>query len=95
MAKVISEKCYARVGLMGNPSDGFGGKTLSFLINNFFAEVTLTANSDEVALCSVQLAVGSVDAFTFNTHPKASTEVNALDWMSTRSNVNGCLFVAR
>jgi len=33
--------CHARVGLMGNPSDGFQGKTLSFLLKNFQAEVIL------------------------------------------------------
>jgi len=32
--------------------------------------LTLTAADDDAALCSVQLAVGAVDLFTFNTHPK-------------------------
>mmetsp|Transcript_7178 Transcript_7178/g.11439 ORF Transcript_7178/g.11439 Transcript_7178/m.11439 type:complete len:644 (+) Transcript_7178:323-2254(+) len=32
-------KAYARVGLLGNPSDGFHGKTLSLTIKNFLAEV--------------------------------------------------------
>mmetsp|Transcript_13927 Transcript_13927/g.20845 ORF Transcript_13927/g.20845 Transcript_13927/m.20845 type:complete len:599 (-) Transcript_13927:588-2384(-) len=40
----VTEKCYARVGLMGNPSDGFEGKTVSFLIDNFAANVTISAN---------------------------------------------------
>ena len=30
-----------RVGLMGNPSDGFNGKTIAMSISNFWAEVTL------------------------------------------------------
>ena len=38
---LVEEVCYARVGLLGNPSDGFEGKTLSFLLKNFFARVTL------------------------------------------------------
>jgi len=38
--KVVSRVC-ARIGVMGNPSDGFGGKTLSLSIRNFHAEVTL------------------------------------------------------
>jgi glucuronokinase len=42
----VVEICPARVGLMGNPSDGFGGKTLSFLIDNFSARVTIKANED-------------------------------------------------
>lgn len=39
---MIFKKAYARVGLMGNPSDGFYGKTLSCCIVNFHAEVILT-----------------------------------------------------
>ena len=31
-----------RIGLMGNPSDGFFGKTISLTISNFWAEATLT-----------------------------------------------------
>jgi len=34
-------KTYARVGLMGNPSDGFHGKTLSVTIRNFWASAEL------------------------------------------------------
>ncbi|KAJ3226331.1 hypothetical protein HDU81_007362 [Chytriomyces hyalinus] len=36
---------HARVGLIGNPSDGFFGKTISLLIKNFHATVTLTPNA--------------------------------------------------
>jgi glucuronokinase len=38
---IIHEKAYARAGLIGNPSDGYFGKTISFRIKNHFAEVTL------------------------------------------------------
>jgi len=37
----LVSKSYARIGLLGNPSDGFGGKTLSLLLANFSATVTL------------------------------------------------------
>uniref|UniRef100_A0A671UDZ7 Glucuronokinase with putative uridyl pyrophosphorylase n=1 Tax=Sparus aurata TaxID=8175 RepID=A0A671UDZ7_SPAAU len=40
-AKPITFRSYARVGLMGNPSDGFNGKTIAMSISNFWAEVTL------------------------------------------------------
>ncbi|XP_033833473.1 glucuronokinase with putative uridyl pyrophosphorylase [Periophthalmus magnuspinnatus] len=40
-AKPITRRSYARVGLMGNPSDGFNGKTIAMTISNFWAEVTL------------------------------------------------------
>src|SRR4051794_4254348 len=33
---------YARAGLVGNPSDGYYGKTISFVIRQFKATVTLT-----------------------------------------------------
>ena len=40
----IVTKSFARVGLVGNPSDGFYGRTISFLISNFYAQVCLTPN---------------------------------------------------
>ncbi|XP_069391182.1 glucuronokinase with putative uridyl pyrophosphorylase [Paralichthys olivaceus] len=40
-AKPITRRSFARVGLMGNPSDGFNGKTIAMSISNFWAEVTL------------------------------------------------------
>jgi glucuronokinase len=42
--KKVSNRCYARVGLIGNPSDGFHGKTISLTIANFSAEVTMEAH---------------------------------------------------
>lgn len=38
---LIRKKAYARAGLVGNPSDGYFGKTLSMIVRNFAAEVTL------------------------------------------------------
>jgi glucuronokinase len=38
---VVSQQIGARVGLIGNPSDGFGGKTIACLIRNFGACVTV------------------------------------------------------
>jgi glucuronokinase len=34
-------RAYARAGLLGNPSDGYHGKTISISVRNFFAEVVL------------------------------------------------------
>lgn len=39
--KIIRKKAYARSGLLGNPSDGYNGKTISFIIKNFHAEIVL------------------------------------------------------
>ena len=38
---ILRKKAYARVGLMGNPSDGYFGKTIASTITNFSAEVAL------------------------------------------------------
>lgn len=42
--------CYARIGLIGNPSDGFGGKTISFLLKNFHATVTIKTASSGIKI---------------------------------------------
>lgn len=38
---IIQTRAFARAGLIGNPSDGYFGKTISFIIKNFSARVTL------------------------------------------------------
>ena len=38
---IITAHAYARAGLVGNPSDGYFGKTVSFIIRNFKATVRL------------------------------------------------------
>uniref|UniRef100_W5KR21 Glucuronokinase with putative uridyl pyrophosphorylase n=1 Tax=Astyanax mexicanus TaxID=7994 RepID=W5KR21_ASTMX len=49
-ARPITCRSYARVGLMGNPSDGFNGKTIAMTISNFWAEVTLVESQTLVLL---------------------------------------------
>jgi glucuronokinase len=39
--QIIRKRAHARAGFVGNPSDGYYGKTIAFTIRNFFAEVTL------------------------------------------------------
>jgi glucuronokinase len=38
---VIRKRAYARAGLLGNPSDGYHGKTISLIVRNFWAEAVL------------------------------------------------------
>ena len=45
----IEHRAYARAGMIGNPSDGYFGKTISFVIREFSARVTLTP-SDSLEL---------------------------------------------
>ncbi|KAI8929946.1 ribosomal protein S5 domain 2-type protein [Entophlyctis helioformis] len=42
----IHTRVHARIGLIGNPSDGFFGRTISLLVSNFWASVTLVPNTD-------------------------------------------------
>jgi len=48
-ASPITRRAHARVGLVGNPSDGFFGKTISVSVENFWAEVAIH-ESDTVRL---------------------------------------------
>ena len=38
---IVRKRAYARVGFVGNPSDGYYGKTIAFTIRDFWAEVVL------------------------------------------------------
>jgi glucuronokinase len=38
---IIQTKAFGRAGLIGNPSDGYFGKTISLILRNFAAEVTV------------------------------------------------------
>lgn len=41
----IVRRANARIGVMGNPSDGFNGKTISLSIANFWAEASIEAST--------------------------------------------------
>lgn len=45
---------YARAGLIGNPSDGYYGKTISFVIRDFAAKVSLYESRDIEIVPSLQ-----------------------------------------
>ena len=45
----VESQAYARAGLVGNPSDGYFGKTISIIVRNFSAKVTLF-ESDRVEI---------------------------------------------
>lgn len=38
---IIETRAYARAGLLGNPSDGFNGKTIAISVRNFGASISL------------------------------------------------------
>ena len=39
--QIVRKRCFARAGLVGNPSDGYHGKTISVIVRDFHAEVVL------------------------------------------------------
>ena len=39
--ELLRRRAYARAGLVGNPSDGYFGKTISLSLKNFWAEAVL------------------------------------------------------
>ncbi|MFW6171873.1 MAG: mevalonate kinase [Planctomycetota bacterium] len=61
--ELLRRRAYARAGLMGNPSDGYHGKTLSVVIRNYFAEVVLYEWEEvEIVLAAEdRVRFGSVD----------------------------------
>jgi glucuronokinase len=38
---LLRRRAYARAGLLGNPSDGYHGRTISIIVRNYFAEAVL------------------------------------------------------
>jgi galactokinase/mevalonate kinase-like predicted kinase len=79
-AAPVSGRAFARAALLGNPSDGFGGKTIGLTIANFRAEVTLgdgEANADGEAS---RLIAATIERFNLATgtagHPPASLETS-------------------
>ena len=43
--EIVKARSFARAGLLGNPSDGYFGKTLSFAFANFGVDLSLTESS--------------------------------------------------
>jgi glucuronokinase len=50
--RLIRKRAYARAGLIGNPSDGYHGKTISLIVRNFWAEASLYEWEDVELLLS-------------------------------------------
>jgi glucuronokinase len=55
----IERTAFARVGLLGNPSDGYFGRTISFALRNFAARVRLAESS------TLRIEPGEPDVDTF------------------------------
>ena len=55
MSTIIERTSYARAGLLGNPSDGYFGKTIALSIRNFSARVSIIQTQD------IRIEAGSDD----------------------------------
>ena len=71
---IIHSKSYPRAGLIGNPSDGYYGKTIAFIVRDFEAEVILyetpelkilPARRDESVFDSIDDLAGNVRKFGY------------------------------
>jgi glucuronokinase len=60
---IIRTKAYPRAGLVGNPSDGYFGKTISFAFSNFRAEVVLY-ETPELEILSSEKDLSCFDSIT-------------------------------
>ncbi|MEO1994553.1 MAG: GHMP kinase, partial [Planctomycetaceae bacterium] len=67
---LLRRRAFARAGLLGNPSDGFHGKTLSLIVRNFFAEVVLYSWED------VELILSQEDQSRFGSIRELADDVN-------------------
>jgi glucuronokinase len=73
-SEIIRSFSFPRAGLIGNPSDGFYGKTIAFIVRNFQAEVTLWESPelviepnqrDHTNFASITKLVENIDAFGY------------------------------
>ncbi len=59
---MISHSAPARVGILGNPSDGYGGRTLGLSVDQFRATVSLDAQASTVSLDATNSGIRIVAA---------------------------------
>jgi len=68
--ETIRQRGYARAGLIGNPSDGYNGKTISIIVRNFYAEVILYEWEE------LELILSQEDHSRFNSISELARDVN-------------------
>ena len=67
---MIKTQAFARAGLIGNPSDGYFGKTISLVVRNFCAQVTLYESP------RIQILAGHRDRLEFSSCAEFLEDVN-------------------
>ena len=68
--KKVESRAFARAGLLGNPSDGYQGRTISFAIEQYYASVAAT-ESDKVII-----QAGPSDRLEFSSADDLSQQID-------------------
>ena len=68
--ELLCRRACARAGLIGNPSDGYHGKTLSVIVRNFHAEVVLYEWED------VEIVLAQEDRVRFRSVDELARDVD-------------------
>jgi glucuronokinase len=68
--EIVRKTTHGRVGLLGNPSDGFYGKTIAAAVHNFAAEVVL------YEWPVIEILPGAPDVVRFNTLESLADDVH-------------------
>lgn len=72
----VQSKVPARIGLLGNPSDGYGGRVLAFSVSNFHAIVKLQPSTKLQFLPNPESDSDSfLDIQSFQKHIKGSSRL--------------------
>jgi len=74
MAEGVLGVAYPRAALIGNPSDGFGGMTISFVFSDFHAEVHLEEHD------CIEVLPGRVDHLQWNNLQEFKTSVSSMGY---------------
>jgi glucuronokinase len=67
---IIQTKSYPRAAVIGNPSDGYFGKTIAFVFSNFSADITLFQTPE------LEIQPEQLDLTSFNSIEELVTDVN-------------------
>lgn len=67
---IIQTKSYPRAALIGNPSDGYFGKTIAFVFSNFSADITLFQTPE------LEIQPEQLDLTSFNSIEELVKDVN-------------------
>ena len=70
--EIVKTRSFARAGFLGNPSDGYFGKTVSFAFSNFGVELALTESA------RLRFVPGEVDDATFDSPEQLVRDLRAI-----------------